>query len=128
MTFPGLAGASRACGCPASRPLDPAFAGSVFVEATRETESAAPFFGVFQPFSNPLESKSFRVSNETRTKGNPMQAQRSGKDSPGDCRFFLSSCGSYAAGNGNRSSRGEKEEQRSTVEETAAAKKRLPFR
>ena len=78
MTFPGLAGASRACGCPASRPLDPAFAGSVFVEATRETESAAPFFGVFQPFSNPLESKRFRVSNETRAKGDPMQAQRSG--------------------------------------------------
>lgn len=95
-TLPGLAGASRACGCPASCPLDPAFAGSVFVEATRETESAAPFFGVFQPFSNPLESKRFRVSNETRAKGDPMQARRSGLH-------------------------GEKEETRSTAEEKAAA-------
>ena len=95
MTFPGLAGASRACGCPASCPLDPAFAGSVFVEATRETEFAAPVFGVFQPFSNPLESKRFRVSNETRAR-DPMQARRSGLH-------------------------GEKEETRSTAEEKAAA-------
>ena len=101
--------------------LAPAFAHSVFKGATRKASAAAPFFGAFQPFSSPLESKSFRVSTETRTKGDPMQAQRSGKDSPGDCRFFLSSCGSYAAGNGKQSLDGEKEETRSTAEEKAAA-------
>ena len=46
--------------------LAPAFAGSVFDRGTREAAASAPFFGAFQPFSNPLESKSFRVSNETR--------------------------------------------------------------
>ena len=58
-------------------------------------EAAALFFDAFPAFSNPLESKSFRVSNETRTKGDPMQAQRSGLH-------------------------GEKEETRSTAEEKAA--------
>lgn len=76
--------------------LAPVFAHSVFGEATREPEAAAPFFAAFQPFSSPLESKSFRVSNETRTKGDPMQAQRSGLH-------------------------GEKGETRSTAEEKAAA-------
>ena len=76
--------------------LASAFAGSVFDRGTREAAGAAPFFGAFQPFSNPLESKSFRISNETRTKGDPMQAQRSGLH-------------------------GEKEETRSTAEEKAAA-------
>ena len=76
--------------------LAPAFAGSVFERRTRETKAAAPFFGVFQPFSSPLESKSFRISNETRAKGGPRQAQRSGLH-------------------------GEKEETRSTAEEKAAA-------
>ena len=76
--------------------LAPAFAGSVFEGGTRETEAVAPFFGAFQAFSGSFESKSFRVSNETRTKGNPMQAQRSGLH-------------------------GEKEETRSTAEEKAAA-------
>ena len=76
--------------------LTPVFAGSVFERRTRETKAAAPFFGVFQPFSSPLGSKSFRVSNETRAKGDPMQAQRSGLH-------------------------GEKEETRSTAEEKAAA-------
>ena len=76
--------------------LTSVFAGSVFERRTRETKAAAPFFGVFQPFSSPLESKSFRVSNETRTKGDSMQAQRSGLH-------------------------GEKEETRSTAEEKAAA-------
>ena len=46
--------------------LASAFAHSVFRGATREAEASAPFFGVFQPFSSPLESKSFRISNETR--------------------------------------------------------------
>ena len=82
--------------------LAPSFAHSVFKGATREPEAAAPFFGAFQAFSNPLESKSFRVSNETRTKGDPMQAQRSGLH-------------------------GEKEETRSTAEEKAAAFERLLF-
>ena len=72
------------------------FAGSVFERRTRETKAAAPFFGAFQAFSGPFESKSFRISNETRTKGDPMQAQRSGLH-------------------------GEKEETRSTAEEKAAA-------
>ena len=72
------------------------FAHSVFRGVTREAEGSALFFGAFQALSNPLESKSFRVSNETRAKGDPMQAQRSGLH-------------------------GEKEETRSTAEEKAAA-------
>ncbi len=76
--------------------LAPVFAHSVFRGVTREAEASAPVFGAFQAFSSPLESKSFRVSNETRTKGDPMQAQRSGLH-------------------------GEKEETRSTAEEKAAA-------
>ena len=76
--------------------LAPAFAGSVFDRGTRKAAGSAPFFAAFQAFSHPLESKRFRVSNETRTKGDPMQAQRSGLH-------------------------GEKEETRSTAEEKAAA-------
>ena len=76
--------------------LAPFFARSVFKDATRVAEDSAPFFGAFQAFSSPLENKSFRISNETRTKGDPMQAQRSGLH-------------------------GEKEETRSTAEEKAAA-------
>jgi hypothetical protein len=92
LNLPGRAAQSRA---EYSR-LAPAFAGSDFMGETREPETAAPFFGAFQPFSKLQESKSFRVSNETRTKGDPMQAQRSGLH-------------------------GEKEETRSTAEEKAAA-------
>ena len=76
--------------------LASAFAHRVSKGVTRETDAAALFFGAFQAFSSPVESKSFRVSNETRTKGDPMQAQRSGLH-------------------------GEKEETRSTAEEKAAA-------
>ena len=76
--------------------LAPVFAHSVFKGATREAKAAAPVFGAFQAFTNPLESKSFRVSNETWTKGDPMQAQWSGLH-------------------------GEKEETRSTAEEKTAA-------
>ena len=58
---------------------------------------------------------------QSGNKGHPREPSAAGKTVRWTVAYLFPSCGSYAAGNGSRSSRGEKEETRNTAEEKADA-------